>query len=233
MRTALLAMDYRRHRRLELSRRRAAAAAVADLVPGMVGKLVAHEWRLLISVARWVTRRGPHGVRAGDTAVPYASGQAAIMYGFLVVAVVETVALAVLIPWPLIHAIVLVLDVWGVFFVLAVQLSCVQRPHVIGADGSLRLRYGALLDIRVSARHIATARLERRYPDSKIAAVDAHGRADIPVASQTTVTVELTEPIEFTRPLGKPARARAFRFYAEDPGAALAALRAHAAVDRT
>ncbi|MEU7134930.1 hypothetical protein [Streptomyces sp. NPDC046261] len=224
--TTLLALDYHRHRLDGLPRRPALLAAVADTVPAPVRKLAAHEISLTTSFVRWTTRRGPHGVREGDAAVPYASGQTAVMYGFLFVSVVETVALAYLIPWPVLHTLTLVLDVWGVYFIIALHASCVVRPHVVGADGSLRLRYGALLDIRIPARHIASARVERRFPEGRPAAVDAHGGADLAVAGQTTVTVELTEPITFVRPLGKTAKARTFRYYAQDPASAVAALRA-------
>ncbi|WP_174186316.1 hypothetical protein [Nocardia barduliensis] len=229
----LLALDYRRHRRAALTRRHAVSAAVADSIPVVVRRLIVHESSLLTSFLRWVARRGPHGVREGDTAVPYASGQAAVMYGFLVVCVVETVALAYLIPWAVVHTIVLALDVWGAFFIIALHASCVVRPHVIGADGSLRLRYGALLDIRIPAHRIASARVQRRYPDTALAAVDGNAGADLAVAGQTSVTVELTEPIAFTRPLGKQAEARTFRYFAEDPISAVAVLRAHASLDRT
>ncbi|MEU7767871.1 hypothetical protein AB0B25_22480 [Nocardia sp. NPDC049190] len=229
----LLTLDSHHHRRAGLTWRDAVVAAVTDAVPIVVGKLVVHESRLFTSFLRWVTRRGPHGVHEGDMAVPYASGQTAIMYGFLVVCVIETVALAYLIPWPVVHTIVLGLDIWGVFFLIALHASCVVRPHVVGADGSLRLRYGALLDIRIPAHRIASARVERRYPESGLAAVDGDGRADLAVASQTTVTVELTEPISFTRPLGKRAEARTFRYFAEDPDSTVAQLRAHAAHHKT
>ncbi|MEV6205688.1 hypothetical protein [Kitasatospora sp. NPDC051914] len=143
----------------------------------------------------------------------------------------ETVALAPVIPWPAVHAAVLVLDVWGVYFVAALHASCVVRPHVVGADGSLRLRYGALLDIRIPAADIADVRIERRYPDARLAAVDEHGCADLAVAGQTTVTVDLHRPAAYVRALGRPAEARTFRWYAEDPAAAVAALRTHGALD--
>jgi hypothetical protein len=38
--------------------------------------------------------------------------------------------------------------------------------------------------------------------------------------------VELARPVTFTRPLGKQARARVFRFYAADPATAVTAPRA-------
>ncbi len=93
-----------------------------------------------------MTRRGPHGVRAGDLPAPYAPGQAAVTYGFLF-------------------------------------------------DGSLRLRYGALLDIRIPADRIASVRLDRQFPSGKLAAVNKNGVADMAVAGQKTITVEFTEPV--------------------------------------
>jgi hypothetical protein len=221
--------DYRRHRRSGLPPHPAALAAVADTVPAVVRKLVVHEFRLGTSFLRWVARRGPHGVRPGDVVVPYAGGQMAVLYAFLFVSILETVALALLIPWPVVHAVTLVLDLWGVYFVIALHASCVVRPHVVGADGSLRLRYGALLDIRISAGHVVSARPERRYSKSKVGNIDPDGVADLPVASETTVTVQLAEPLEYVRVLGRTAQAQTFRFYADDPAAALDALRARTA----
>ncbi|MFB1045465.1 hypothetical protein [Streptomyces chrestomyceticus] len=224
----LIAVDHRRHGRAGLGHRAAFVAAIADTVPAPVRKLTAHEVFLSTSFLRWVTRRGPHGVRDGDLPVPYAPGQTATMYGFLFVCVVETVGFAFLIPWPVVHAVTLVLDIWGCYFVIALHASCVVRPHVVGADGSLRLRYGALLDIRIPADRVASARREQKFPDGKLAVVDENGVADMAVAGRTTVLVELTGPVRFVRPLGKSAEARAFRFYAEDPAAVVAALKAGA-----
>jgi hypothetical protein len=169
-------------------------------------------------------------MRIGELAGPV--GITTLMYGFLFVSIVETVVLAHLIPWAVLHAVTLVLDVWAVYFILALHASCVVRPHVIGADGSLRLRYGAILDIQIPAERIRSARLERRYCDSKIGAVDADGAADLAVASETTVTVELTEPVGFVRVLGRPARAQTFRFSADDPRTAVAALQAAQSLTR-
>jgi|GraSoiStandDraft_24_1057298.scaffolds.fasta_scaffold326723_2 hypothetical protein len=45
----------------------------------------------------------------------------------------------------------------GAYFIIAVYASFVVRPRVIHADGSLRLLYGALLDIRIPAQDITAA----------------------------------------------------------------------------
>ncbi|MCQ4043073.1 hypothetical protein ACFOSC_13375 [Streptantibioticus rubrisoli] len=222
-----LSADYRRHRRDGMTPRAAAREAVRDAVPVSLRRLTVHEVRLLTSFCRWLTRRPPHGVGPGDLAVRYATGQSFVFYGFLFVSVVETVALALLIPWPVVHAVFLVVDIWGCYFVIALHASCAVHPHVVAADGSLRLRYGVLLEIRVPAELIARARLERRYPTGgRLAQLHDDGALDLSVGGQTTVTVQLSEPVRFVRPLGKEAEARVLRFYADDPAPTVTALTA-------
>lgn len=193
-------------------------------------RLVGIETRMLTDVVRWLARRGPRDVGPGDLAVPYAGAQAALRYGLAFAAVVETVVLALLVPWPIVHAVLLVLDVWGVYFVLGLQWSATVRPHVVGADGSLRLRSGPFLDVRVPAEAIARVRAARRYSGARAGVPDADGVVELPTGSETTVTVELTAPIVFTRPLGAHAEARTLRFYAPDPTAVVSALPSRARV---
>lgn len=214
---------HRDARRRGLTGRAAAWTALRDTVPAPARRLMRHELALSVGLVRWIARR-PHGVGEGGVAVPYTGPQTATMYGFLFVSVVETVVLALVIPWPAVHAVTLVLDIWGCFFVLAMHAACVVRPHVVGADGSLRLRYGALVDIRVPAGRIAAARVDRRFPDGRLVTLAGDGTVDLVVGGQTTVTVELSEPVTFLRPLGAPAEARVLRFHADDPRAAVAAL---------
>jgi hypothetical protein len=221
-----MATTYLRYRRGGLTRRPALYAIAADVVsvPGL--RLMIHEFRLYTSILRLLTGRWRHGVREGDIAVRYASGGAGLLVTLVCVCVIETVVLAFVIPWPLVRAITLVLDVWGVLFFFGLFASFVVRPHVIGVDGSLRLRSGALLDIRIPEQDIAAVRVECRIARGKKGAVDDDGCVDVSQGGQTTVTVELTRPVTFTRPLGMRARARVFRFYAADPAAAVAVLRA-------
>ncbi|MFE2932555.1 hypothetical protein [Streptomyces sp. NPDC059221] len=210
-------------RRAGLGWREALAAALRTVVPEQARRLAAHEVRTLHSLGLWLRGRR-HGVPVGAVAVAYTGPQTAMMYGLLFVSVVETVMLALLIPWPLVHGILLVLDVYGVVFVLALHASCVTRPHVVDADGALRLRYGGLFDLRIPADAVAGARVERRFPEGGPVLAGADGVLDLVVGGQTTVRVELTAPVEFVRPLGKRGQARAVRFHADDPGAVVAAL---------
>ncbi|MFF3401608.1 hypothetical protein ACFYW6_24250 [Streptomyces sp. NPDC002659] len=165
-------------------------------------RLLSHEVRAMHSLGLWVARRR-HAVVPGAHAAPYTGPQTAMMYGFIFVSVVETVALAVLVPWPLVHAITLVIDVYGVLLMVALHASCVTRPHVVGPDGSLRIRYGALFDLRIRADEIVGARVERRYPEGRLIQPRDDGSLELIVANQTTVAVELTAPVRYVRPLGK------------------------------
>ncbi|WP_258024516.1 hypothetical protein [Streptomyces bambusae] len=197
--------------------------AVRAVVPVQVRRLVAHELRAAVSLALWAVRRR-HGVGEGDLAARYTGPQTAMMYGMVFVSVVETVALSLLIPWPAVHRVVLVLDVYGVLIVLALHAACVTRPHVLGADGSLRLRYGALFDLRIPADAIASARVDRRYPTGRLVTVGDDGVLDLIVGGQTTVTLELNRPVAFVRPLGRRGEARTVRFHADDPRTLVQAL---------
>ncbi len=204
--------------------REAWGAAVHTVVPVQVRRLLRHELRAAASLGWWVLRR-KHGVRAGDVAAGYTGPQTAMMYGMVFVSAVETVALAVLIPWPAVHRVVLVLDVYGILIVLALHAACVARPHVVRADGSLRIRYGALFDLVVPPDAVASVRVDRRYPQGRLVTLSEDGELDLIVGSQTTVTLELTRPLPFTRPLGAVGEARTIRFHADDPRALVSALR--------
>ncbi|MFE2143857.1 hypothetical protein ACFXA3_19340 [Streptomyces sp. NPDC059456] len=205
--------------------RAARREAVRAVVPEPVRRLLLHELRAAASLGRWALRRPAHGVGPGEHAAGYTGPQTAMMYGLLFVALAETAGLAVLIPWPAVHRVVLVLDAYTVLMVLGLHAACVTRPHVVGRDGSLRIRYGALFDLTVPPDAVASARVDRRYPEGRLVTLSEDGVLDLIVGSQTTVTLELTRPLAFTRPLGSRAEARTLRFHADDPRALVAALR--------
>ncbi|QIY59240.1 hypothetical protein HEP86_38325 [Streptomyces sp. RPA4-5] len=205
-------------------RKAARQATVREVVPVTVRRLILHELRALASLGRWV-RRCTHGVRPGDLAAAYTGPQTAMMYGLLFVAVIETVGLAFLIPWPAVHRVLLVLDLYGVVLVLALHAACVTRPHVVHPDGSLRIRYGALFDLAVPPDAVASVRVDRRYPEGRLITLSEDGVLDLIVGSQTSVTLQLNRPLPFTRPLGRTEEAHTIRFHADDPRALVSALR--------
>ncbi|WP_338778251.1 hypothetical protein [Streptomyces sp. DG1A-41] len=181
--------------------------------------LVRHEARLLVSLVLWVARR-THGTRSGR-AFGYARGQGAVMFGFGFVCLVETVAMSVLLrDWPTVHAVFLFLDVYGIVFVVALHASSVVRPHVLDTDdGSLRIRRYVHVDLRVPLERIASVRRELRMTHER-----ADGELDVEVGSQTTVTLELTEPVTHVTFLGRRREVRVVRFHADDADGLVRAL---------
>ncbi|MFF5531335.1 hypothetical protein ACFY71_02480 [Streptomyces cinerochromogenes] len=183
----------------------------------VVYRLARHEMRLLAGLALWLARR-THGT-AGGRAFGYARGQGATMLGLAFVCVVETVGVAVMLrDMPVAHDVMLVLDVYTVLFVVGLHAASVVRPHVLTPD-ALRVRYGAHVDLRIPLAGIAAVRRETRTTHEP-----AGDALDLPVGSQTTVTLELAEPVVHTSLLGRRRRVGTVRLYADDPGALVQAL---------
>ncbi|GAA3945390.1 hypothetical protein GCM10022244_60940 [Streptomyces gulbargensis] len=205
---------WTRLRRRGLSRREAAA----ELVPEAVARLIGHELRLMASLGRWVARR-PHGVAGARAVFPHARDQAAMMYGFAFVCVVETVGMSYLLAdLPVAHAVVLVLDVYTVLFVLGLHAASATRPHLLLGD-ALRLRQAAHVDVRVPLERIAAVRRETLFTHER-----AEGELNLAVGSQTSVTIELNAPVDAPRLLGAPRPVRLVRCHADDPTALVRAV---------
>ncbi|MEV4947547.1 hypothetical protein [Streptomyces sp. NPDC053755] len=211
---AATAGAYVRLRRSGLSARQAGG----ELVPEPVLRLAGHELRLMVSLGLWTARRR-HGVPAGARAFPHARDQAALLYGFAFVCLVETVGMSyLLVDWPVAHAVVLVLDVYTVLFVLGLHAASVTRPHVL-APGVLRLRQAAHVDLTISLENIAAVRHELLFSHAK-----TDGELNLAVGSQTSLTFELTEPVDVPRFLGAPRQVRVVRCHADDARAFLEAV---------
>ncbi|MCX4980574.1 hypothetical protein [Streptomyces sp. NBC_00572] len=199
-------LAYLRLRRRGFSRR----AAVHELVPGPVLRIMGHELRIMASLGRWVARR-PHGVEGVDGVFPHARDQAALMSGFAFVCLIESVGMSYLLAdWPVVHAIVLVLDVYTVLFVLGLHAASVTRPHTLAGD-VLRLRQAAHVDVSVPLDRIASVRHELVFSHEK-----AEGELNLAVGSQTSLTIELAEPVDAPRFFGAPRPVQLIRFHADD-----------------
>ncbi|MEU3630894.1 hypothetical protein [Streptomyces fradiae] len=205
---------YRRARRAGLP----PGDALYEVAPEPVVRLVRHEAGLLASLVRWVLRR-PHGTGGGAEAFGYARDQAALMYAFAFVCVVETAGVYWLLRnVPVVHEVTLVLDVYAALFVLGLHAASVTRPHLL--DGRvLRLRQGCHTDLAVPLGAITAVRREPLHTHER-----ADGVLDLTVAAQTSLTLELAEPVEAVGLLGGRRAVRVVRFHADDPRALHAAL---------
>ncbi|WP_344584787.1 hypothetical protein [Streptomyces lunalinharesii] len=194
-----------------------------------VGRLVRHEGRWLASLVWWVARRRV-GVPEGARALPYAGAQAALTYGLAFVFVVETVGVSLLLrDRPGLHAVALVADVYTVLMVLGGQAAAVTRPHVLDPDGLL-VRDGARSELRIPLESIASVRYDLRSRQAERGGADGGreggGLLELAVAGQTSVTVELAEPVVAVRLLGRRESVTTVRFHVDDARGAVAAVRA-------
>lgn len=176
--------------------------------------LVRHELRLLASLWLWATRR-THGTADGSAVFGYARGQGAMMFGFAFVCVVESVGMSVLLrDWPTVHHVVLVLDVYTVVFVIGLHAASVVRPHVLDPDaGTLRIRRAVHVDVRIPLERIASVRRELRATHEP-----RDGELNLAVGAQTSVTVELAEPVTHVTFFGRRHEVRVVRCHADDAG---------------
>ncbi|WP_244177680.1 hypothetical protein [Streptomyces atriruber] len=190
-------------------------------VPTPLRRLVGHELRIVLSLALWMTRRR-HGVdrTAGERAFGHARGQAPIMYGLTFVCVVEAFGMAVLLRgYPTAHTVMLVIDVYSVILMIGIHAASVTRPHVLSPD-ALRVRQGAHRDLRIPLALVDAVRAERLFTHGP-----ADGVLDLPVASTTSITLRLTEPVTAVGLLGKRREVTTVRLQADDPAQLLAALK--------
>ncbi|MFJ5309010.1 hypothetical protein [Streptomyces sp. NPDC088350] len=183
-----------------------------------VSVLLRHELRLMESLVLWITRR-TQGT-GGGRAFGYARGQGVVMAGFLFVCVVETLGMSVLLrDWPLTHGVVLALDIYTVVFVVGMHAASVVRPHVLEA-GSLRVRRGVHVDVRIPLAQVASVRRELRMTHRT-----TDGELNLPVGSQTTVTLQLTEPMTHFTFLGRQREVGTVRFHTDDADTLVAAVK--------
>ncbi|MGW2744731.1 hypothetical protein [Streptomyces sp. NPDC001450] len=183
----------------------------------VVHGLVRHEARLFASLVLWLARR-THGT-AGGRAFGYARGQGTTLFGLGFVCVVESLTMSVLLRnWPTAHRVVLLLDLYTLLFVVGLHAACVVRPHVLTPD-ALRVRYGVHVDLRIPLAAIGAVRRETRTAHERTA-----GELALPVASRTTLTLELTAPLTRTTLLGRRRTVRVIRLHAEDPDGLVRAL---------
>ncbi|MEU0406258.1 hypothetical protein ABZ307_00330 [Streptomyces griseorubiginosus] len=172
--------------------------------------LLRHELRLFASLGLWVARR-THGAE-GRTAFGYARGQGPVMFGFAFVCLVETLTMSVLLrDLPAVHRVVLFLDVYSVVFVVGLHAASVVRPHLLDAE-ELRIRRSVHVDLRIPLHQVQGIRRELRTTHH----ARRLGELDLPVGSQTLLTLQLAQPVAHFTFLGRRRDIHTVRFHADD-----------------
>lgn len=175
----------------------------------------------MASLGLWVVRRS-HGVGDADIAVGYARAQAPTAYGLVFVFAVETAGVSfMLAAYPIAHLAMLLLDLYTLFLVLGLHAAAVTRPHVVG-PGELRVRRGARLDLRIPLERVASARHDLRFPDLNRS---QDGVLDVAIASQTSITIVLAQPVTAVSLLGRRTEVHTVRCHADEPQTAVVAIK--------
>ncbi len=179
--------------------------------------LVRHELRLLSSIGLWVARR-PHQTGEG-AAFGYSRGQDPMMLGFGFVIVIESIMMSVLLRnHPAVQRAWFTVDVYTLVLIVGMHAASVVRPHVLD-DRVLRVRRAAHVDLRIPLEKVARARRELRTTHER-----TEGELNLAIGSQTTVTLELTEPVAHFTFLGRRQDIRLVRFHADDAGSLVKAI---------
>jgi hypothetical protein len=220
-----LTVGWRRYRQLRsdgAGREAALARTLRAVLPGPLAALVVHELAIGASLALLLRRRRS-GVGPGVVPIGYDRALRPLVVTFLALSVLELVVVEVAVPWPTVRLVLLVGGVYTVLFAAGLAAANVVRPHLVTAH-DLRLRSGTWADVAVPLDRVATVTARRRAaPDRTVAVVDEV--LTMGIGGGTTVDVALREPTLLT--VGRRTRAvRTVRFAADDPQAAVAAVRA-------
>ncbi|MET7395211.1 hypothetical protein ABZS66_17145 [Dactylosporangium sp. NPDC005572] len=168
-----------------------------------MSKWMAYEGRMWLSLYRWI-RRTPH---PGYT---YIRPLNAVLWAFIIVSAVETVALHLILPWPVVRLVVDVLSVYGLIWMFGVLAGYKVNPHTVDADG-IRVRHAFFVEEFVPWENVATVRVGKRYhAENKMRLVEGTTTSFV-VSGQTNVEVATVDE-------------KVIRFYADEPDALAAAL---------
>jgi hypothetical protein len=194
-------------------------------VSGPIAFLVFGEIRLFEAV--WQLLTGRRDLRPGEVGIGYARGRLVVELVFAAGALIELVAVDLLVPWERLGSfgwlrlLLLVASLYGVLWIVLLMAAERTRPHLV-TDVALVLRWGHLPIVTVPWDLVATATLRRRY-----SADDDRLTLDVPLQG-TNLHIELREPIDARVPFKRARRqVTGISLAVDDPDAALRAIQPH------
>lgn len=192
---------YREHRGGADGRRDALRALAAD-DPYL--RMIGAEARTLASLGRWIARRPD--VPAGATAIGYSRGTLGMPIAMAAAALIELVAIHLLVPWPTVRLVLDLLGAYALIVVLGWLAGRIVRPHLV-MGGELILRSGPHVCARVPLDAVTAVRRDRRLSPTS-AGIDTAGGAEgdaarvlaLPGPDGTSVTLVLDRSVEAAVP---------------------------------
>ncbi len=187
-----------------------------DRTRELVSRALRFEAGIWRSLYRWIARRPK--VRADAHGFGYANAVEPVIWVFIVVSAVEVVVVHLLLPWPVVRAIVLVLSVWGLTWMVGMLASVKVNVHELRGDG-IRARHGGNVEVFVPWSAVSAVRPQRYDLPSSRAVQLSEGPGgtvlSIGASSQTNVRIILRDPVTVTLPSGEQTISE-LRCYADD-----------------
>lgn len=166
------------------------------------------------------------------TTIPYGRGLRWLLYALSGASVVEAIILEFALRGSPERWWAILLIAGGPLLMLGLAIALAVRPHTV-EGGQLHLRFGPFVDLAVPVHRIASVHRDPKGSHRRLVELTGDTLA-VSVMNATAVRVELTEP--YPMDLGRRGvrPVRRVRFHADDPDAAVLALRTVLAVrDRT
>lgn len=139
------------HRR-SAGMRGAAVAATEHVLGPRLWSLIAAEFAMVCSLARWILRR--QDVPRGTTAFSYHRQAAPVMWVMVGLIAAETLALHLIVPWPMVRLVLVILSLYSLLWVLGFIAGFVVHPHLLSPD-TLTLRHGPRVRVAIPVSSVA------------------------------------------------------------------------------
>jgi hypothetical protein len=192
----------------------------------LAGRVVLFEFRLYVSLARWLIRRP--AVPRDTEPFGYSQIVTPVMWLWIFASAAEMVVVHLLIPWPVVRIVVLVISAWGLLWMIGFLASIKVHPHLVN-DSALRVRHGSSVDVVVPWDLIVSIVVQRRDLPSSIRTLrfnETKSGTEMQVAVSDQVNVRAVLNDSLTVPTRNGDREiTELRFWADDPNALVARAR--------
>jgi hypothetical protein len=175
-------------------------------------KILRYETVMWTSLFRWVRHRRPMD-QPGTVTFGYGASAVPLMWAFIVLSVVELIAVDLLLHrWLVVRLVADVLGLYGLIWMVGLLAILRMHPHTVAPD-ELILRSSAFVEVRVPRDDIQDVRLHRRYytatgrvqVDGATVSLVGHSQTQVEVRLRTPMTVADTEVTEIRVAVDDPA----------------------------
>lgn len=168
-------------------------------------------------------------VPEGAAAFGYAKGSYSIPIALIIASMIEMAALHFIIPWQWLRVVLILVNIWGILFVLGLIAGRTVHPHVI-TDGEFHVNWGRSPILRTPVANIKSATSSVNFLHHQ-PHMDG-GRLFLCSFQSPNVLIEFNEPVSADPPVARKENPKEFRassihLFADDPDRLVAAVKDH------